>query len=158
MTEDIVYQQGRRLGCGTFGQVYEAINLISGEMIAVKRVELRPEQAPAMVRAVQAEIQALTRLQHPNIVRLMGCKMNDKRMDVFMELVSGNSLYDLIQTMGAFDEQLIRRYTKQMLLGLQYCHSQGVLHRDIKAKNILLATDGLIKLGDFGSAKVVFGM
>ena len=67
----------------------------------------------------------------------------------------GNSLDEVLQTMGPLHESLIRRYTRQMLLALAYCHSRGVLHRDIKGKNILLASNGQIKIADFGSAKVV---
>ena len=76
-------------------------------------------------------------------------------MNVIMEFVPGNSLDDVLQNMGPLHEQLIRRYTKQMLLALAYCHGRGVLHRDIKGKNILLASNGQVKIADFGSAKVV---
>ena len=79
----------------------------------------------------------------------------ERVMNVIMEFVPGNSLDDVLQNTGALHEALIRRYVKQMLHALDYCHGRGVLHRDIKAKNILLHTNGQIKLADFGSAKVV---
>lgn len=152
---NISFQKGRLLGAGTFGKVFEAINVATGEIIAVKQIELRSKRAEETAKAVEQEIRMMEELRHPNIVRLLGFNVSARTMNVIMEFVPGNSLDEVLQTMGPLHESLIRRYTKQMLLALTYCHSRGVLHRDIKGKNILLASNGQIKIADFGSAKVV---
>ncbi len=72
-----------------------------------------------------------------------------------MEYVPGKSLNSILQQYGYLRESVIRNYTKQLLSALAYCHANNVVHRDIKSKNILVDTKGLLKLCDFGSAKRV---
>ena len=72
MLNDISFQKGRLLGVGTFGKVYEAINLLSGEIIAVKQIELRSKRAEETAKAVEQEIKMMEGLRHPNIVKLLG--------------------------------------------------------------------------------------
>lgn len=74
---------------------------------------------------------------------------------VLMELVSGKSLDDLLKTLGPFSEAMTSRITQQTLEALAFCHERHVIHRDIKAKNILMTPEGVVKVCDFGSAKVV---
>ena len=77
----------------------------------------------------------------------------DTHFNILMEYVSGKSMDVLLDNFGAFDEPVIRSYTRQMCEALAYCHSLGIVHRDIKGKNILVDIEGNVKLGDFGSAK-----
>lgn len=74
-------------------------------------------------------------------------------MNILMEYVPGSSLDAILQKFGALDEQVMRTYTRQLLEALNYCHTNRVIHRDIKGKNILVDTHGTLKLADFGSAK-----
>jgi len=152
---DIAFQKGRLLGVGTFGRVYEAIDLTSGSIIAVKQIELKSKKAEETAQATKHEIKLMEQLKHPNIVALLGHSIEPNCLNVMMEFVAGNSLDSIVQSSGPLHEGLIRKYVKQMLHALEYCHSKGVLHRDIKGKNILLDSSGMIKMADFGSAKIV---
>ena len=125
---DVRFQKGRLLGVGTFGKVYEAIHLASGEMIAVKQIELKTKRAEETARAVEQEIRMMEGLRHANIVRLLGFSVVERTMCVIMEYVPGNSLDDVLQTMGPLHESLIRRYVRQILLGQRTAHTQ-LMHR-----------------------------
>jgi len=72
---------------------------------------------------------------------------------IFLEYVSGGSVRNLLDKFGDLSEDLVRNYTRQLLLGLEYLHHNGIAHRDIKAANVLIGNDGVIKLADFGAAK-----
>jgi len=152
---DIAFQKGRLLGVGTFGRVYEAIDLTSGSIIAVKQIEIKSKKAEETAQATKHEIRLMEQLKHPNIVALLGFSIEPNCLNVMMEFVAGNSLDSIVQSSGPLHESLIRKYVKQMLHALDYCHGKGVLHRDIKGKNILLDSSGMIKMADFGSAKLV---
>jgi len=97
-------------------------------------------------------------LRHPNIVSLLGVeslvsKNGTKKLNILMEFVPGKSLDTIVQQFKTLAEPVIRNYTKQLLDALAYCHANHVVHRDIKGKNILVDTQGNLKLADFGSAK-----
>ena len=117
LLDNISFQKGRLLGVGTFGKVYEAIHLTTGNIIAVKQIELKTKRAEETARAVEQEIRMMEGLKHVNIVRLLGFSVVERTMNVIMEFVPGNSLDDVLQTMGPLHESLIRRYVKQILLG-----------------------------------------
>lgn len=102
----------------------------------------------------EKEIDLLKRLRHPNIVSIKGSLRTPKIFYVIMELVSGRSLSDVLKDIGPFHEMVIRKFTRQLLIALEYCHRNGCIHRDIKGLNILLTTNGQVKLCDFGSAKL----
>jgi serine/threonine protein kinase len=89
-------------------------------------------------------------LNHPNIINCIGSEIINSNLLIYLEYVPGGSLGDLIQRYGPLSEKLIKIYLRQILKGLQYLHSKGIVHRDIKAANILLDTNGVIKLTDFG--------
>ncbi|KAH9717576.1 mitogen-activated protein kinase kinase kinase 3 [Citrus sinensis] len=101
----------------------------------------------------QQEINLLSQLSHPNIVRYHGSELSDERLSVYLEYVSGGSIHKLLQEYGPFNEPVIQTYTRQILLGLAYLHARNTVHRDIKGANILVDPHGEIKLADFGMAK-----
>ena len=77
---------------------------------------------------------------------------------IFQEWVSGGSVHSMLDNFGPFQLDVVRTYTSQILLGLQYLHENGIVHRDIKGGNILVENSGSVKLADFGaSAKVAMG-
>lgn len=80
----------------------------------------------------------------------MGSEIIDGNLFLYLEYVPGGSLGDLIRNFGPLSEKLIKIYIRQILKGLQYLHSKGIVHRDIKAANVLLDTCGTVKLSDFG--------
>nr|GMD02261.1 mitogen-activated protein kinase kinase kinase YODA-like [Ipomoea batatas] len=153
------WKKGKLLGRGTFGHVYVGFNSDNGEMCAMKEVTLFSDDAKSKESAKQLaqEIAFLSRLRHPNIVQYYGSEMVGDKLYIYLEYVSGGSIYKLLQDYGAFGETAIRSYTQQILSGLAYLHAKNTLHRDIKGANILVDPNGRIKLADFGMAKHITG-
>jgi len=102
---------------------------------------------------MQHEIGMLERMDHENIVRYLGTQKEGSTLSIFLEYVPGGSIRQLLNRFGALDEAVIRVYTRQLLLGLEYLHSAGIAHRDIKAGNLLVTNDGTVKVADFGASK-----
>ncbi|RZC72655.1 hypothetical protein C5167_048131 [Papaver somniferum] len=153
------WKKGKLLGRGTFGHVYVGFNRESGEMCAMKEVTLFADDAKSRESAKQLgqEIILLSRLRHPNIVQYYGTETVDDRLYIYLEYVSGGSIYKLLQDYGQFGELAIRSYTQQILSGLAYLHAKNTVHRDIKGANILVDPNGRVKLADFGMAKHITG-
>lgn len=156
----IRWRKGELIGCGAFGQVYMGMNLDSGELLAVKQVLIAvnnasKEKAQAHIRELEEEVKLLKNLSHPNIVRYLGTVREEETLNILLEFVSGGSISSLLGKFGSFPEAVIRMYSKQLLLGLDYLHKNGIMHRDIKGANILVDNKGCIKLADFGASKQV---
>ncbi|VEU19560.1 DEKNAAC100297 [Brettanomyces naardenensis] len=156
--KQFAWVKGELIGVGTFGKVYLALNVTTGEMIAVKQTTisskfLNNRETKEIVGSFTAEVETLKDLDHENIVQYLGFGMKDNTYSIFLEYVSGGSVGHLIRSYGMFPEDLIRYLTRQVLQGLTYIHSKGILHRDLKADNLLLETDGVCKISDFGISK-----
>lgn len=153
------WKKGKLLGRGSFGHVYVGFNSESGEMCAMKEVTLFSDDTKSKESAKQLgqEITLLSRLRHPNIVQYYGSETVDDKLYIYLEYVSGGSIYKLLQDYGQFGESAIRSYTQQILSGLAYLHAKNTVHRDIKGANILVDPNGRVKLADFGMAKHITG-
>ncbi|BBN16920.1 mitogen-activated protein kinase kinase kinase ANP1 [Marchantia polymorpha subsp. ruderalis] len=156
----IRWRKGEIIGAGAYGRVYMGMNLDSGELLAVKQVlitvnNVTKEKAQAHIRELEEEVRLLRNLSHPNIVRYLGTAREEKALNILLEFVPGGSIASLLGKFGSFTEPVIRMYTRQLLLGLEYLHSNNILHRDIKGANILVDNKGCIKLADFGASKKV---
>ncbi|XP_014524160.1 mitogen-activated protein kinase kinase kinase NPK1 [Vigna radiata var. radiata] len=156
----IRWRKGELIGSGAFGHVYMGMNLDSGELIAIKQVLIAPgsaykENTQANIRELEEEVKLLKNLKHPNIVRYLGTAREENSLNILLEFVPGGSISSLLGKFGSFPESVIRMYTKQLLLGLEYLHNNGIIHRDIKGANILVDNKGCIKLADFGASKKV---
>ncbi|ORX92471.1 Pkinase-domain-containing protein [Basidiobolus meristosporus CBS 931.73] len=152
--------RGALIGTGSFGNVYLGLNPFSGELMAVKQVELpkndggNEERKITMLEALQHEISLLKDLKHPNIVRYLGSQMDEEHLNIFLEYVPGGSVAALLEKFGnAFEETLVRSFVRQILMGLNYLHGRGIIHRDIKGGNILVDNKGCVKISDFGISK-----
>jgi serine/threonine protein kinase len=111
---------------------------------------LSPAAVPQHIAHVEGEVAILSRLDHQNIVKYLGCDHRDSELRLLLEFVPGGSIASLLRRFGTFSESVIRLYTLQVLMGLQYLHCHHVLHRDIKGANILISDRGQAKLADFG--------
>ncbi|KAL8170417.1 hypothetical protein V2J09_022221 [Rumex salicifolius] len=153
------WKKGKLLGRGTFGHVYVGFNSETGEMCAMKEVTLFSDDAKSKESAkqLQQEITLLSRLRHPNIVQYYGSESVDDKLYIYLEYVSGGSIYKILQEYGKLGEPVIRSYTQQILSGLAFLHLKHTVHRDIKGANILVDPNGRIKLADFGMAKHITG-
>ncbi|KAI5383657.1 mitogen-activated protein kinase kinase kinase YODA [Lathyrus oleraceus] len=153
------WTKGHLLGRGTFGHVYLGFSRESGEMCAMKEVTLFSDDPKSRECAQQLaqEVALLSQLRHPNIVQYYGSETVDDRLYIYLEYVSGGSIYKLLQEYGQLGEIAIRNYTRQILSGLAYLHAKNTVHRDIKGANILVDPNGHIKLADFGMAKHISG-
>ena len=152
--------RGQLIGKGTYGRVYVAINATTGEFLAVKQVEVSQRSAgqdkdrmKELVAALDLEIDTMQHLEHPNIVQYLGCDRNDCSISIYLEYISGGSVGSCLRKHGKFEEDVVRSLTRQTLAGLAYLHTEGILHRDLKADNILLDVDGTCKISDFGISK-----
>ncbi|ROV91244.1 hypothetical protein VPNG_09704 [Cytospora leucostoma] len=150
------WQQGHFVGGGTFGNVYAAMNLDTGHLMAVKEIRLQdPKLIPTIATQIKDEMRVLEAVDHPNVVSYYGIEVHRDRVYIFMEFCSGGSLANLLEHGRIEDEQVIMVYALQLLEGLAYLHEVKIAHRDIKPENILLDHNGIIKYVDFGAAKVI---
>ncbi|MCJ1246610.1 hypothetical protein MMC30_003819 [Trapelia coarctata] len=152
--------RGELIGKGTYGRVYLGINANTGEVLAIKQVEVNPkaaghdkEKIKEMVNSLDQEIDTMQHLEHPNIVQYLGCERKEYSISIFLEYISGGSIGSCLRKHGKFEERVVSSLTRQTLAGLSYLHAEGILHRDLKADNILLDTDGTCKISDFGISK-----
>ena len=130
------WQQGQFVGGGAFGSVYAAINLDTGQLMAVKEIRLQdPQLIPAIVSQVRDEMSVLQVLDHPNVVSYYGIEPHRDKVYIFMEYCSGGSLAGLLEHGRIGDETVILVYTLQMLEGLAYLHQSGIVHRDVKPES-----------------------
>ncbi|KAL6940228.1 hypothetical protein ACO0QE_004124 [Hanseniaspora vineae] len=156
--KEFAWLKGEMIGKGSFGCVFIGLNITTGEMMAIKQVEVpkynnNNESTNNVVEALKMEVSTLKDLDHPNIVQYLGFEEKNLVYSLFIEYVAGGSVGSLIRLFGRFDDEIIRFLTEQVLKGLSYLHEKGILHRDMKADNLLLDLDGVCKISDFGISK-----
>ncbi|CAN8314145.1 unnamed protein product [Cochlearia groenlandica] len=142
-----------KIGQGTYSVVYKAKDLQTGQVVAMKKVRFTKMDVGS-VRFMAREINILRKLDHPNVMKLL-CLVTSKLSDnlyLVFEYME-HDLSGLAHRPGVkFTEPQIKCFMKQLLCGLEHCHSRGILHRDIKGSNLLVNNDGVLKIGDFGLA------
>ncbi|KAI3652518.1 hypothetical protein MP228_001943 [Amoeboaphelidium protococcarum] len=145
------YQLGDCIGKGAFGAVYRGLNKETGEVVAIKQVKLA-DIPKSEVASIMLEIDLLKKLNHQNIVKYSGFIKTKDFLYIVLEFCENGSLQTTLKKFGQISEGLVAVYVYQVLEGLIYLHEEGVVHRDIKAANILSTKEGHVKLGDFGVA------
>ncbi|RWS06909.1 mitogen-activated protein kinase kinase kinase 4-like protein [Dinothrombium tinctorium] len=141
------WQRGFKIGEGRFGKVYTAVNNATGELIAMKEIHLQPNDHRSIKEAID-EIKIFEGIKHPNLVRYYGVEIHREELYIFMEYCNEGTLESVVQL--HLPEQIVRKYTRQLLEAVNMLHENGIVHRDIKSSNIFLTSDGKLKLGDFG--------
>lgn len=169
------------IGKGSYGMVFQAIDRDTNQLIAVKEITLSnsvahhratsrglpssaerestpPPESPSdefkrQWDAGRTELDLLKQLHHPNIVKCLGEECNANCLRIYMEFVAGGSISSLIRKFGPLQERQASNFTRQILQGLEYLHSKGIVHRDLKGDNLLVEPHGTLKLADFGTAR-----
>lgn len=144
------------LGRGGMGAVYKARQIGLDRLVAIKILPPEFSRDPQFVERFTREAKALARLTHPQIVTVYDFGQTDDLLYIMMEYVNGTTLRQLMQARKLSpDEALV--IVPQLCEALQYAHNEGVVHRDIKPENILLDQKGMVKIADFGLAKMTAG-
>lgn len=148
------YELEEFIGKGGMALVYRALDQRTGHNVAVKI--LRPEYAEdeEFLERFDREAQTASKMSHHNIVNLLDMGQEGELRYIVMEYVNGRTLKDVIQQKGALPPTVAAQIGIRILSALQHAHDNGIIHRDIKSQNILVNTDGHIKVSDFGIARV----
>ncbi|KAJ6733065.1 MITOGEN-ACTIVATED PROTEIN KINASE KINASE KINASE 5 [Salix koriyanagi] len=154
------WQKGKLIGRGTFGSVYVASNRETGALCAMKEVEMFPDdpKSAESIKQLEQEIKVLIQLKHPNIVQYYGSEVVDDKFYIYLEYVHPGSINKYVhEHCGAITESVVRNFSRHIVSGLAYLHSMKTIHRDIKGANLLVDASGIVKLADFGMAKLLTG-
>lgn len=153
MNSTSLFKRTEVIGRGRFGVVYKAYNKHTKQVVAIKVLNLDTQEDE--VADVQQEIQFLAELKNvPNVTHYYGSILNDTRLWIIMDYCAGGSVRTLLKA-GVFEEKYIAVIARELLIGLSAVHKIGVIHRDLKAANILISKEGNVQLCDFGVAAKV---
>ena len=148
------YRLTEQIGMGGMAIVYKAVDMRTGHNVAVK--VLRPEfnEDSEFIGRFQREAEAASKMTHHNIVNLLDVGMDGENRYLVMEYVQGKTLKEVIQERGKINPPLACQIAIRILSALEHAHRNGIIHRDIKPQNILVHSDGHIKVADFGIARI----
>ena len=159
LSNEVFWEKGELIGTGSYGNVYQGLNLINGRLIAIKHIEFKNkrnlEDLIKQQNWLQSEIEIMRRLDHPNIVKYIDSYYDEDRTqaDILMEYVPGGSLSGLLKKFGPFNQKITKIYLLQILSALDHMHNKKIMHRDLKWANILISNEASIKISDFGASK-----
>ncbi|XP_035698391.1 mitogen-activated protein kinase kinase kinase 1-like [Branchiostoma floridae] len=153
---DQQWLKGTMIGTGAFSTCYQARDVQTGTLMACKQVSFcrnSPTEQEKVAEEIRGEIQLMARLDHPNIVRVLGATQEGTHFNIFQEWMPGGSVAGLLDQYGAFSDTVIKNFTRQVLLGVSYLHDNCIIHRDIKGANLLVDSTGTrLRIADFGTA------
>lgn len=148
------YQIEKRLGRGAMGEVFLATDLQEQEPVAIKTISQELHDVEEVHKRFEREAHALSRLNHPNIIRYIDAFTVQKRACLVMEYIGGGTLDDIIKTHDGLDDGIFKRLAVGIVEGLSAAHEAGIIHRDLKPTNILLTADQTPVIADFGLARM----
>lgn len=141
------WEKGDRIGQGISGTCYISIDWVTRRRMVVKQISNEASRDD-----VESEVEVMQDIRHENIVQFYGATRDHRNVNIFMELMEGGSV-DVRLRKGAFGEDVICHYSRQLMSGVCYLHWKGVVHRDLKGGNLLTDLTGrILKIADFGAA------
>ncbi|KAF1799726.1 kinase-like domain-containing protein [Mucor lusitanicus] len=149
------FDYGEILGEGSYSTVLIGRDKRTGKQYAIKRLDKAHIVKNNKVKYVMIERDALSRMNHPGIVKLYWTYKDNRSLYFVLDLAKNGELYTYIRRLAPFDGETTKFYAAEILLSIEHIHSRGVIHRDIKPENILLDDNLHIKVTDFGSAKII---
>eukprot|EP00359_Climacostomum_virens_P005883 CAMPEP_0204902644 /NCGR_PEP_ID=MMETSP1397-20131031/3790_1 /ASSEMBLY_ACC=CAM_ASM_000891 /TAXON_ID=49980 /ORGANISM="Climacostomum Climacostomum virens, Strain Stock W-24" /LENGTH=484 /DNA_ID=CAMNT_0052071179 /DNA_START=2503 /DNA_END=3957 /DNA_ORIENTATION=- len=155
---EAVYILERELGRGSFGKVTLARHKETGMIRAVKTIGKSPKDFGASMAKFCEEVEILKRIDHPNVIKIYEFYEDERSIHLATEYVDGGPLYELIVEVKKVPEQVAAHIIKQLLGAMLYCHSNHIVHRDLKLENILLdekSFNANLKVIDFGLSTLI---
>ena len=149
------YRVDSLLGEGGMGTVYQATDMLLERPVAMKMLHTHLQSQTTFMERFRNEAMVLARLNHPNIATLYNFIQDGTDFFMAMEYVEGESLETIVRRAGGLPTAICAEIIRQALEGLSHAHRKGILHRDIKPANLMLTPDGVVKLMDFGIARVI---
>ncbi|XP_072503898.1 serine/threonine-protein kinase MARK1 isoform X4 [Notamacropus eugenii] len=143
------YRLLKTIGKGNFAKVKLARHVLTGREVAVKIID-KTQLNPTSLQKLFREVRIMKILNHPNIVKLFEVIETEKTLYLVMEYASGGEVFDYLVAHGRMKEKEARAKFRQIVSAVQYCHQKCIVHRDLKAENLLLDSDMNIKIADFG--------
>ncbi len=147
------YEIQEMIGVGGMANVYKAVDIFDEKIVAVKILREEYMASEQFTRMFQNESKAIAVLSHPNIVKVYDVIFTDRVQSIVMEYIDGITLKEYIDQQKVLRWKEAVYFTTQMLRALNHAHSKGIVHRDIKPHNIMLLSDGTVKMMDFGIAR-----
>ena len=148
------YKINRTIGVGGMAIVYEATDLMTNKRVALKMLKDSISDNAQALRRFINESKAVAMLNHPNIVKILDVSVKTEHKFIVMEYIRGITLREYMNRKGMLDWREATEFISQILLALDHAHMKGVIHRDIKPQNIMVMEGGIIKVTDFGIAKI----
>uniref|UniRef100_A0A665X9G4 MAP/microtubule affinity-regulating kinase 3 n=1 Tax=Echeneis naucrates TaxID=173247 RepID=A0A665X9G4_ECHNA len=143
------YRLLKTIGKGNFAKVKLARHVLTGREVAIKIID-KTQLNPTSLQKLFREVRIMKILNHPNIVKLFEVIETEKTLYLVMEYASGGEVFDYLVAHGRMKEKEARTKFRQIVSAVQYCHQKHIVHRDLKAENLLLDADMNIKIADFG--------
>lgn len=147
------YELIELIGVGGMADIYKAKDLTEDRIVAVKILKNEFAASEDFLRRFRNESKAIALLSHPNIVKIFDVGFTEKIQYIVMEYIDGITLTEYIERQGVLKWRDAVHFTVQILRALQHAHDRGIVHRDIKSQNVMLLSDGTIKVMDFGIAR-----
>ncbi|XP_067264532.1 MAP/microtubule affinity-regulating kinase 4 isoform X1 [Chanodichthys erythropterus] len=143
------YRLLKTIGKGNFAKVKLARHILTGKEVAIKIID-KTQLNPTSLQKLFREVRIMKTLHHPNIVQLFEVIETEKTLYLVMEYASGGEVFDYLVSHGRMKEIEARAKFRQIVSAVHYCHQKNIVHRDLKAENLLLDADANIKIADFG--------
>ncbi len=143
-----------KIGEGAYGEVWIGYDTHFGERVALKQVRLLGGRKSGIPRAIFREIEALRQLKHQNIVDLISIFPQNTHLMLVFEYLPTDLQIEITKAKDFFPLSTIKYYSFQIFSALSHCHQHHIIHRDLKPANILITSNGVVKLADFGLARV----